>query len=52
MKKEPRKTVAVAVPMSHYEKLKELARENGYTIPGYIRNLVRRHLTALEKEGA
>lgn len=49
MKREPRKTVALALPLSHHAKLKALAQENGYTVPGYLRNLVRRHLEAVEK---
>ena len=48
MNKEPKKTVAVSMPTELHAQLKELARENCYSLPGYIRHILLVHLR--EKE--
>lgn len=44
MKKGPRKTVSVAMPMELYETLKRLAEEDVRSIPSYIRLVLREHI--------
>ena len=46
---EKKKYVSVGLTEECYEKIKELAQENSYSIPGYIRQLVRVHLRELER---
>ena len=50
MKKEPQKKVSLALPESLYDQLKLLAQENGYTLPGYIRQRLKIHIRELEKD--
>lgn len=44
MKEEHKKKVSVSMPRELYEQLKILARENCYTLPGYIRQILRVHI--------
>ena len=46
---EKKKYVSVGLTEECYEKIKELAQENSYSIPGYICQLVRVHLRELER---
>lgn len=50
MDKQNRKTVAVTMPRELYEQLKLLAAENCYTLPGYIRQLLRVHVREQEDQ--
>ena len=44
MKKEPRKTVSVVIPLELYETIKRLAEEEVRSVPGYIRVVLREHI--------
>ena len=44
MKKQPKKIVAVALPLEMYEQLKIFAEEDYRSIPGYIRQILKLHL--------
>jgi len=44
----PKKSVAVLMPMELYERLKELAEERDKTVPGYIRQVLKRYLWHME----
>ena len=48
MSQKEKKIVAVSMPPELYAQLKELARENCYSLPGYIRHVLLVHLR--EKE--
>ena len=50
MEKEPRKTVHLVLPKDHYDQLKELAKENCYSLPGYIRRILKVHLQTTEEK--
>ena len=50
MKNEPRKIVSLALPQDLYDQLKLLADENCYTLPGYIRQLLRVHIREQEDQ--
>lgn len=41
---EKRKKVSVSMPQELYEQLKILAKENCYTVPGYIRQILKVHV--------
>ena len=44
MKKGPRKTVSVIMPLELYETLKKLAEEDVRSIPSYIRLVLMEHI--------
>lgn len=44
MKKGPRKTVNVVIPLELYETLKKLAEEDVRSIPSYIRLVLMEHI--------
>jgi len=44
MKEECKKKVSVSMPRELYEQLKILAQENCYTVPGYIRQILKIHV--------
>lgn len=44
MKENPKKKVSVSMPQELYEQLKILAKENCYTVPGYIRQILKIHV--------
>lgn len=44
MQKQPKKIVAVALPLDLYEQLKIYAEEDYRSIPGYIRQILILHL--------
>jgi len=50
MKNEPRKTISLVMPQELYDQLKELAQENCYTLPGYIRQILKIHIRNQPKE--
>ena len=50
MDKQNRKTVAVTMPRELYEQLNLLAAENCYTLPGYIRQLLRVYVREQEDQ--
>ena len=49
MAKEPKKAVSVLLPLNRYQRLKDLASQTGYTLPGYIRQVLRVHLRYLDQ---
>ncbi len=48
MSKIPQKVVSVTMPVELYERLKKLADAANRTVPGYIRQLLDRHLPSLD----
>lgn len=44
MKKEPRKTVSVVIPLELYETIKRLAEEDVRSVPSYIRLVLKEHI--------
>lgn len=46
---KPKKAVSVLLPLNRYQRLKELAGQAGYTLPGYIRQVLRVHLRYLDQ---
>lgn len=44
MKSVPQKKVAVSMPCEMYEKIKELSKWTGRTVPGYIRQVLKLYL--------
>ena len=44
MKKGPRKSVSVALPLELYERVKEQAERTGRRVPGFIRQVVKGYL--------
>lgn len=44
MKKGPKKTVSIVMPLELYETLKELAKEDVRSIPGYVRLVLQKHI--------
>ena len=44
MKENPKKKVGVSMPQELYEQVKLLAKENCYTVPGYIRQILNIHV--------
>lgn len=44
MKEDSTKKVSVSMPQELYEQLKILAKENCYTLPGYIRQILKVHV--------
>jgi len=40
----PKKSVAVLMPIELYERMKELAEKTGRTVPGYVRQVLKRYL--------
>ena len=39
-----KKKVGVSMPLEQYEQLKILAKENCYSLPGYIRQILKVHI--------
>lgn len=46
MKKGPRKTVSVILPLELYDTLAALAEEDNRSVPNYIRRVLREHVEA------
>ena len=44
MKEHPKKKVSVSMPQELYDQLKILSNENCYTLPGYIRQILKIHI--------
>ena len=44
------KRICLSLTEDCYRELKELAQKNSYSLPGYVRQLVRVHLRELEKK--
>ena len=44
MKETLKKKVSVSMPQELYEQLKILSQENCYTLPGYIRQVLKVHV--------
>ena len=44
MKETLKKNVSVSMPQELYEQLKILSQENCYTLPGYIRQVLKVHV--------
>ena len=50
MKKQPKKSVTVNLPIDLYEKINHLAKEGYRTNAGYIRLILTRYIRYLEQE--
>ncbi len=48
MSNSPKKVVSVTMPVELYERLKKLADATNRTVPGYIRQLLNRHLPSMD----
>ena len=46
----PKKSVAVVLPLDRYQALARLAEQNSYSLPAYIRQVLRNHIQSLEGE--
>lgn len=46
----PKKSVGVLMPLELYEDLKKIAEETGRTVPGYIRQILKRYMWHVEHE--
>ena len=46
----PKKTVGVLMPMRLYERLKALSGETDWTLPAYIRQVLRHYLWCLDND--
>ena len=46
----PKKAVSVLMPQELYLTLKRLAQEEGYSLPGYIRQVLKVHIRHLQEE--
>ena len=46
----PKKTVSILLPMDLYEEIVRLARETHRTIPGYIRQIIRKYLRHIQEQ--
>ena len=44
MKEDCKKQVRLSMPLEQYEQLKILAKENCYSLPGYIRQILKVHI--------
>ena len=49
--KPEKKRVTLTLTMACYQKIKTLAQENQYSLPGYIRQVLRVHLREFEEKG-
>ena len=49
MRKGPKKTVAVLMPMELYEQLRGLAEHSSRSLPSYIRQILTAHLQYMER---
>lgn len=47
----PRKNLSVLVPLELYQKLQALAQENGRTLSGYTRQILKRYVRFVAEEG-
>ena len=47
---DPKKSVAVVLPLDRYQALARLAEQNSYSLPAYIRQGLRNHIHSLEGE--
>ena len=50
MEKEPQKKISFSLNQNLYNELKGLAKENCYTLPGYIRQILKQHIQQQGKE--
>ena len=48
MIKGPKKTVSVLMPMDLYEQVREQAEQGRRTVPGYVRQVLKRYLWHVE----
>ena len=46
----PKKTETVLMPQELYLTLKRLAQEEGYSLPGYIRQVLKVHVRRLQED--
>ena len=44
----PKKRINILLPREFFDRLAELASQSGYTLPGYIRQILWRYLRRLE----
>lgn len=51
MKEKSQKSLSVLVPLELYQKLQALARENGRTLSGYTRQILKRYVRFVAEEG-
>lgn len=49
--KEPKKTVTISLPLELYETLSGRAGDTCRTIPGYIRQILKRYMEYLDQRG-
>ena len=49
---QKKKSIAILVPEELHSKLKSLAAENGRTMSGYIRQILKRYIRHLEQNSA
>ena len=50
MMKSPKKSVGVLMPLELYEQIREQAERKDRTMPGYIRQVLKRYLWYVEHE--
>ena len=51
MKEKSQKSLSVLVPLELYQKLQALAQENGRTLSGYNRQILKRYVRFVAEEG-
>ena len=51
MKSRPQKQLSIAVPRELHQHLKELSRENGRSLSGYVRQILKRYFRHVAEEG-
>lgn len=44
---DPKKSVTVVLPLDRYQALARLAEQNSYSLPAYIRQVLRNHIQSL-----
>ena len=51
MKSGPRKQLSLLLPLELHDRLKAMAEENGRSLSGYVRQILKRYVRHAEAEG-
>ena len=51
MKSGPRKQLSLLLPLELHDRLKAMAEENGRSLSGYVRQILKRYVRHVEAEG-
>lgn len=47
----PKKSLTLMLPLELHQQLKELSKENGRTMSGYVRQILKRYIRFVAEEG-